>query len=183
MTAASAQCPFACNSGYLLNNLGQCATNANARYLTCAANEVAVGVHGRTGAWFDALGVRCSAFSNGQRSGVVLSGTQVGGTGGGAFITDCGPNEVLQGVSGINGWNPSPSWCNGTNLSTAALSCRDLSTGVVRTLPSTGGNGSCTSPKSTYAFSCPQGQAVRGLVVDSANTSTYVGYMLGTSCR
>ncbi|TSC34393.1 hypothetical protein [Corallococcus sp. Z5C101001] len=186
-TATQADCPWTCKVGYRRDSTGtRCVESSTAQLLTCAADEVAVGIHGRAGAWLDALGMRCARFDSGAIIGAATSATAIGGSGGTAFIRDCGPGAVLHKVTGINGWavgSPNQSWCSEINLSTIEVSCRDLQTGAVDTLTPVGGSGSCTKGKETYSLQCGGNGVVRGFVVDSANTSTYVGYMLDLSCR
>ena len=189
-TATSAECPWSCKAGYLYNSsANQCQANATVQNLRCNADEVAVGLHGNSGAWLDALGMRCAPFNGTQITGAARSASVVGGTGGGPFTIDCGANEVLYQVTGINGWSttsPNANWCSTTNLSKLTVVCKNLSSGATRSVGSAGGtNGSCTVGGANSAFShqCPNGQYSAGVIVDSANTSTYVGKMYGVVCR
>jgi hypothetical protein len=189
-TAGSAECPWSCRAGYLLNvNTNQCQANATVQSLRCNADEVAVGIRGQSGAWLDALGMRCAPFNGSQITGAIRSATSVGGSGGVTFTLDCGANEVLYQLSGINGWStssPNASWCSATNLSKVSMVCKNLSSGATRTLGTAGGtNGNCTQglPGSNFSYQCPNGQFSTGVIVDSANTSQYVGAMYGVVCR
>jgi hypothetical protein len=189
-TAVSAECPWSCQAGYLLNvNTNQCQANATARVLRCNADEVAVGIYGRHGAWLDALGMRCAPFNGSQITAGPRSADGLGGTGGELFTLDCGANEVVHQLSGINGWSttsPNANWCSTQNLSKVQVVCKHLGSGDTRTLEAVGGqNSSCTAPAQNAAFSyqCPNGQYSSGAIVDSANTSMYVGRMYGVVCR
>jgi hypothetical protein len=189
-TAVSAECPWSCRAGFLLNvNTNQCQTNASVQSLRCNTDEVAVGIRGQHGAWLDALGMRCAPFNGTQITGAVRSATSLGGAGGNAFTVDCGPNEVVHELSGINGWSqtsPNAGWCSSQNLSKVTLVCKNLSSGETRTAGSAGGtNSNCTVglPNSAFGYQCPNGQYSSGVIVDSANTSQYVGKMYGVVCR
>ncbi len=188
-TAAQANCPWTCKPGYLRDSSGtKCEKNDTVQVLTCGDDEVAVGIHGREGAWLDALGMRCARFDSGRIIGATTSAPAIGGTNGDAFTQDCAAGEVVQKVTGINGWAsgaPNQSWCSEQNLSTIVLSCRNLQTGKLTVMPRVGGkNAGCTVAKSPeYSFGCGANGYLRGLVVDSANTSMYVGYVLDRSCR
>lgn len=185
--ATQANCPWTCKTGYRRDSTGtKCEESSTAQLLTCAADEVAVGIHGRAGSWLDALGLRCARFDSGAIIGAATSAPAIGGSGGTAFTRDCGPGAVLDRVAGANGWLKSPlnqPWCSETNLSTVVVSCRNLQTGEIESLPIVGGDTACKMAKGMYAFRCGDNGLVRGLVVDSENTSTYVGYMLDMSCR
>lgn len=188
-TASTMDCPFSCKAGYLLNvNTQQCQANSTVQSLRCNADEVAVGLLGRAGAWLDALGMRCAPFNGTQITGAVRSSASVGGSGGGAFTLDCGPNEVLQEVTGINGWStdsPNESWCSTINLSQVSIVCKNLSSGVTRSGGTKGGDGNCSqgAPGSDFSYHCPNGQYPSGAIVDSTNTTSYVGKMYSLVCR
>ncbi|WAM28225.1 hypothetical protein [Myxococcus sp. NMCA1] len=185
--ATQADCPWTCKAGYRRDSTGtKCVESSTAQLLTCAADEVAAGIHGRAGAWLDALGMRCARSDSGTIIGAATSATAIGGSGGTAFTRDCGPGAVLHEVTGINGWAKAPvnqSRWSEINLSTIEVSCRNLQTGEINSLTKVGGSSSCILGKETYSFQCGGNGLVRGFVVDSANTSTYVGYMLDLSCR
>ena len=187
-TASQANCPWTCKPGYLRDPTGKkCEKNDTVQLLTCAGDEVAVGVHGMAGAWLDALGMRCARFDSGTIIGAATSAPAIGGTGGNAFTLDCAEGEVVHKVTGINGWakdSANQTWCSEFNLSTIELSCKNLQTGKITVKPTVGGSPSCPKGKEPrYSFDCGGNGYIRGLVVDSANTSTYVGYMLDRSCR
>ncbi|WP_223643722.1 hypothetical protein [Corallococcus sp. EGB] len=188
-TAAQATCPWTCKPGYLRDGAGtKCVKNDTVQLLTCGEDEVAVGIHGRAGEWLDALGMRCARFDSGQIIGATTSAPSIGGVGGNLFTQDCAPGEVVQKVTGINGWAKSAQnqpWCSEFNLSTIVLSCRNLKTGKLTAIPKVGGGDtSCkVGNLPEYSFGCGASGFLRGLVVDSANTSTYVGYVLDKSCR
>ncbi|WP_237078159.1 hypothetical protein [Myxococcus xanthus] len=141
--ATQADCPWTCKAGYRRDSTGtKCVESSTAQLLTCAADEVAVGIHGRAGAWLDALGMRCARSDSGTIIGAATSATAIGGSGGTAFTRDCGPGAVLHEVTGINGWAKAPvnqSWWSEINLSTIEVSCRNLQTGEINSLTKVGG--------------------------------------------
>ncbi|QDE70995.1 hypothetical protein BHS05_30480 [Myxococcus xanthus] len=187
-TAAKKDCPWTCKAGYLRDATGtKCEKNDTVQVLTCGDDEVAVGIHGRAGEWLDALGMRCARFDSGGVIGGTTSAPSIGGMGGNLFTQDCAAGEVVQRVTGINGWAKdaqNQAWCSELNLSTIVLSCRNLQTGKITVMPKVGGGGTnCKVGNAEYSFGCGADGYLRGLAVDSANTSMYVGYVLDRSCR
>ncbi|UYI16382.1 MULTISPECIES: hypothetical protein [Myxococcus] len=161
--------------------------NDAVQVLTCGGGEVAVGIHGQEGAGLDALGMRCARFNSGEIIGTAMGAPSIGGTGGNPFTQDCAEGEVVQKVAGINGWaedSANEDWCSKNTLSTIQLSCRNLKTGRITVMPTVGGkNAGCkVGNLPEYSFGCGATGFLRGLVVDSANTSLYVGYVLDESC-
>jgi hypothetical protein len=191
-TASSADCPWSCKTGYLANTSttpNTCDATAAAQNLRCNADEVAVGINGRSGAWLDALGMQCAKFDGtGITAGTTRAAPSLGGGGGAAFTINCNANEVLYQLTGINGWAVgmgNANYCSTKNLSRVTVVCKDLTTNVTRTAGSTSSNANCTVPaaNANFSYQCPNGQFDTGVVVDSTDTTNYVGKMYGVVCR
>ena len=179
--ATSANCPWDCDTNYLVNNDGTaCTSRANTVTLACGTNEVAVGVYGRTGSWMDKLGVRCATYSSGVVGTIISNGASTGGSGGSAFVYDCPADSVLVEVSGKNGVTCSPS-----STSYHQYNCLNLTTNALSGLSAKYGEASPSGCPGQTAFdlSCPSGRYAYGITVDADGTGTYVGYTLGVNCR
>lgn len=90
-TGASSQaCPWTCDNNYVPNSsFTGCDSNSGKIALACAANQLMVGLSGRSGGWLDKVGVRCQEFSGASLNGAVKAGLEYGGEGGGPFSQDC----------------------------------------------------------------------------------------------
>lgn len=66
--------------------------------LSCGEGDVAVGIHGRSGAWLDALGLVCAPVQPDGTLGAVFKTDTAGGNGGGEREAVCPTGQALVGI-------------------------------------------------------------------------------------
>lgn len=173
-------CTWACDTGYSDDGAGSCIQVAN---LDCAAGEVAVGIYGRTGMWFDRIGVRCATFSGGV-IGSAANGPAFGGTGGSPFTYDCPAGHVLRRIVGGNK-AIGQGWCGSTSSVYHQYECIDPSNQTVAALSTKYGEsapGTCHAAL-TYDLGCTAGQYAYGITVANDGNPSFVGFTLGIRCQ
>lgn len=173
-------CTWVCDTGYSDDGAGSCVQVAN---LDCGAGEVAVGIYGRTGMWFDKIGVRCATFSGGA-IGAATDGPAFGGNGGSAFSYDCPVGTVLRRIVGGNK-AIGQGWCGDTSSVYHQYECVDPNTQTATTLSAKYGEsspGTCYAAL-TYDFACGTGEYVYGITVANSGDPAFVGFTLGVRCH
>lgn len=186
-TATSSTCPWSCNSGYVSDGLS-CNAYPNSTLLSCNSNEIAVGVRGRSGSIIDKLGMRCAPFQNGQIIGSTRNGPSYGGTGGSTFnldgTLDCPAGYAIYTLNGNYG-----NYESVERTGRLQVRCINLSTGGNGTyIPGPFAYWGSTADLGAFNFECgssvnPGGSYITGMVIDNQGGSSYVGKILGISCR
>lgn len=182
-TASSASCPWSCDDGYLTTDGISCNSYPNATVLSCNDDEVAVGLYGRSGAIVDRLGVRCATLSDGEIGTVVRDGPYYGGTGGTAFTGTCSANETAFEVDGRFGM-----YSGEQRTGRVRFRCSDIDTQALGAYSPAGSYWGTTSNIGPFNYSCgsganPNGSYVNGIIIDNAGGASYVGKILGFTCR
>ena len=154
--------------------------------LNCPDGGVAVGVYGRTGAWFDKLGVVCASVS-GTTVGAASNGPSIGGDGGTEFSFTCPAGSVLAEVQGANGTDNVAGWCRTDTTISHRYDCRDVASGQRTGLTPKYGEervGDCDALASgAFSYTCDAGKSITGIVVNADASGQYVGFTTGVSCR
>ncbi|MBX3018662.1 MAG: cadherin-like beta sandwich domain-containing protein [Bdellovibrionaceae bacterium] len=192
-TAKTLNCPWTCDDGYLSNG-SACVANPDAVVLSCADDEVGVGLWGRSGAIIDRLGVLCAKFEDGQIVGPVRQGPHYGGMGGGPF-TNIGPaacpaDHALYQVEGDLGTFGSPSQDRTGRI---RYVCKHLTSGVLVTVKPTStdywGSG---ATRGSFSFHCGDGvpgspyefgEFLNGIIIRKGLDPSYTSDTLGVTCR
>lgn len=185
-TASTSNCPWSCDSGYLSNG-SSCTSYPNARVLSCADNEVAVGLWGRSGSIIDKLGVRCRAFDDGKFTGNASSGPGYGGEGGGPFNYD-GSADCPDGYSlaEVDGYLATYSGVHRSGR--IRFRCKRATDGLQSGWSPNSGYWGNDSDRGSFNFRCgsganPYGSHVNGVIIDNAGGAAYTGDTLGITCR
>lgn len=186
--ANSSDCPWSCDNGYLTTDGSACTSFANAEVLKCNTGEIAVGLSGRSGAIIDKISLRCATISGTVITGSSTDGASYGGSGGFPFNEDgsydCPSGSALYEIDGNLGI------FSGVNRTgKLRYRCKNLASGEVSTWkPSDSTYWGQYQERSAYNFKCGTspnlyGSYINGLVIDNASNTSYVGDILGISCR
>jgi large repetitive protein len=183
-TASSISCPWSCTDGYLTTNGTTCTSYPNATVLSCASNEVAVGLNGRYGSIIDRLGIRCATISGTTVGTTISNGPDYGGMGGGPFSADCSASNTVYGLAG-----DLTSYSGETRTGQIQFNCiNTVSSAVSTAFPGAGSYWGGSSGLGSFSFQCgsganPYGSFVNGIIIDNAGGAAYVGPILGITCR
>jgi hypothetical protein len=156
--------------------------------ISCAAGEVAVGLSGRAGLIIDKVGLRCASISGVVITGSTSDGANYGGSGGDAFndtgSLDCPSGYALYEINGSLA-----TYLSAPRTGTLRYRCKHLLTGALSSwLPSDSTYWGTATDRGAYGFKCGSGASqfgsyINGLVIDNAASASYVGDMLGITCR
>lgn len=179
-TASSASCPWSCDDGYLTTDGTTCSSYPNATTLKCNDDEVAVGLFGRSGAIADRLGVRCASYSEGSVGITIRNGPYYGGTGGSAFSADCLGNATALEIDG-----DFATYSGQPRTGRLRFRCKDITTTVLDSFSSYWGS---MTGLGAFNYACgsgatPNGSHINGIIIDNAGGASYVGKILGITCR
>lgn len=184
-TASSSSCPWSCDNGYITTDGVSCTSYPNATILACNDDEVAVGLHGRSGAILDKLGVRCATLNGTSVSTTVRDGPAYGGSGGSAFTGDCLSDNLAVEVDGSYG-----TWIGQPRTGRLRFRCIDLATNSTLSdwKPSNSTYWGSGTDLGSFNFKCgtganPYGDYINGIIIDNAGGASYVGKILGITCR
>jgi uncharacterized repeat protein (TIGR01451 family) len=157
-------CEVACADNYYLNN-GTCVYSQGAKALTCNQGYYATGIYGAAGGIFDSFGLRCGVISSGSTSSIYNGAKNSYGTGGDAFVADCGNGQAIARIYSAIGVSFGGQY---PLMSQFSLYCKNVSTSV---------DGSAYGPYGSTGGTmvnlvCPSGQYVYGVVSRLASGCT-----------